>query len=84
MSQNAQNEAPTILKQHLSSVPIRYRGIAERALLKSSGKANALKAKCQECVGYEDVPDRVRNCTEWKCPLWQFRPYQEKGESNAG
>ena len=37
----------------------------------------AIKAKCQQCVGYEDTVQRVRDCTTSKCPLWTFRPYQE-------
>ena len=65
------------LEKHLQAVPPKFRPLASRALRGVSGKAAAVKAKCQECVNYEEVKDRVGNCTAWTCPLWRFRPYQK-------
>jgi len=67
----------TELEKHLEKVPPMYRGLATRALKGRCGKAGAVKAKCQECVGYEDVSRRVGQCTVWRCPLWRFRPFQK-------
>ena len=72
----------TELEKYLSTVPLLYRPLASRALRGVSGKAAAVKAKCQECVNYEDVKLRVSGCTVWKCPLWRFRPYQ-KGKARV-
>jgi len=65
------------LEKHLETVPPKFRPLASRALRGVSGKAAAVKAKCQECVNYEEVRERVGNCTAWTCPLWRFRPYQK-------
>ena len=42
---------------------------------------NAMCAHCMGCTeGYRDpgFVEEVRNCTAPKCPLWHFRPYQQK------
>lgn len=38
----------------------------------------AIKAKCQECMGYEDYRVRIMECPVRTCPLWQYRPYRPK------
>jgi hypothetical protein len=45
---------------------------------RAESRASAVKAMCQECCGYER--DAVKNCADDGCPLYFFRPYQEKGE----
>lgn len=65
------------VEDYLESVPVKYRGSQERALL-GKNKSSAVKAVCQECVGFEEVTARVGNCKSWKCPIWLFRPYQAK------
>jgi hypothetical protein len=47
--------------------------------------ASAMKAFCQECVGW--VKEEVRLCTGLGCPLWGYRPYQggvEEEEAGDG
>ena len=43
------------------------------------GKLGAIpKAKCQECVNYDDMQARIRECPISICPVWSRRPYQNK------
>lgn len=50
-------------------------GVFRKAYEGVSRKA-AIDAKCLECVSYST--DAIRNCTAIACPLWAFRPYQQK------
>jgi hypothetical protein len=36
----------------------------------------AIKAMCLACLGYER--SAITNCTGWSCPLWAYRPFQQK------
>lgn len=44
---------------------------------KSKSKAAAVKAFCQECMGY--LRNEVRDCTAQACPMWYVRPYRPRG-----
>ena len=41
-------------------------------------KAAAIKSKCQECFGFDDYREAVKDCRGYTCPLWPYRPYKEK------
>lgn len=63
----------------------RVRGAPEslRRLLRRvfEGKASprsAIKSFCQSCMGFEDYKAGIRGCTALACPLWAYRPYQER------
>lgn len=63
----------------------RFKTIPERHqrtwLLSYYGKASktqAIKAKCCECCGYENIATEVGDCIIRDCPLWCYRPYQKK------
>lgn len=60
--------------------PRPYRLRYARALVREIPPATAIRAKCEECVGWEDVHDRVGSCTVTICPLWKFRPYQTESD----
>lgn len=46
------------------------------------GRASAaIKAKCLDCCGMEDVSNRIRDCEASGCPLWRVRPYQDKKDA---
>jgi hypothetical protein len=64
-----------------SGVPSKYRTLYLRALAGQLSPRQAIKAKCQECCGWEDVSSRVGGCTVRTCPLWPLRPYQEVAEA---
>lgn len=62
----------------LPNVPPLYRPLYERVISGEASYRQAIKAKCQECLGWEDAVRGIRNCTARTCPLWPYRPYQEK------
>lgn len=63
------------LEKHAETIPKLYRALFLRSQAQRS-PTQAIKAKCQECCGYEDCVDRVGACSSYKCPLWPYRPYQ--------
>jgi len=62
----------------LLTIPISYRRIAKKAYAGEKKGVFLIKTKCQECVNYEDVRNRVKNCTAYRCPLHAWRPYQNQ------
>lgn len=54
--------------------------------MQSPSRSKAIKAKCAECVGCTAEKTEpgfrsvIRECASKTCPLWQFRPYQEKAQ----
>ena len=60
----------------LSSVPNHLRNLAISVVTGEATPTQVKKLKCLECNGFEDVPERVRNCQVWKCPMWLTRPYK--------
>lgn len=58
-------------------IPSSLEGIYERAL-KGKGKANAIRAKCLDCCGWERKEAVL--CQSIECPLFQFNPYREEGQ----
>jgi len=45
-------------------------------------RVSGIKAFCQMCIGYGDqqigMRRAIRDCTDPACPLYPYRPYQEK------
>ncbi len=52
-----------------------YAGVAKRAYSGKS-KAAGIKAKCLDCSCWQRI--EITNCTALACPLWPYRPYQER------
>ena len=59
-------------------IPDSKKGIMQRAFEGTASPRGAIKAKCLECVGYEDVKETIGGCTCYGCPIWAYRPYQTK------
>lgn len=57
-------------------VPLTYVTGLVRAQDGSVSAKSAIKAKCHECVGYEDVKERISGCKVSRCPLLAYRPYK--------
>ena len=55
--------------------PESAKGCLKRAFSKDGSRANAIKAFCLVCVGYERL--QVKNCSARHCPLWEYRPFQD-------
>ncbi len=52
-------------------------------------RKKAIDAMCAHCMGCTDdhmepgFKAMVRNCTSYKCPLYEFRPFQKKEPKDA-
>jgi hypothetical protein len=55
--------------------PMNSKVLLERVFNGDASPREAIKAKCQECMGYNDVANAVRNCSSQACPLLAYRPY---------
>lgn len=66
-----------LLKVYVGSIPALYRAGFIRAAEGKCSPRQAIKAKCYECCGYEDVKSRISECASWRCPIHAFRPYQD-------
>lgn len=62
--------------------PPLYRDIQARALDGTGGRANAVKAMCLQCCGWQRV--EVAACAITDCPLWHYRPYQPLAPQISG
>ena len=62
----------------VDSVPARYQEIMIKAWCGELGPTPSVKAKCYECVGFEDITNNVHKCTVERCPLWRHRPKGKK------
>lgn len=40
---------------------------------------SAIRIKCQECMGWEQLPRSVKECTSPYCPLFPFREGKNPG-----
>lgn len=72
------------LANHVQTIPAFFRRLYERVLVGGASPRQVIKAKCQECVGYEYASTRIRECRCFKCPLWLMRPYQQKHQNQDG
>ena len=66
------------VEDRLSQMP----NLCRNTYLKAVGgksPASGVKAFCMECVGWDRV--EVRRCTASACPLWAYRPFQERASS---
>lgn len=60
----------------VAKAPVKYRGWVIRATEGSAPPRGAIKAFCLTCTSY-DRPE-ITNCQVYRCPLWLYRPYQDK------
>ena len=75
----SESEIRVALK-HAETVQTKYKGVYLRAIEGTASKRDAIKAACYECVGFESVAENVHDCRGFRCPLYAYRPYQEKGD----
>ena len=62
------------LESYLKKVPDSKRGIVSRAIMGKSSASEAIRAKCYDCVGFEDIDGNVYGCKSYTCPIWAWRP----------
>jgi hypothetical protein len=68
--------APDSILTYIRTVPSAYRRLILGAFLGFLNPRSAIKAKCQECCGFEDAKSRIKECRVIRCPLHKYRPYQ--------
>ena len=66
-------------KACLIDIPKSYQGNAIKVYSGHGSPRESVKAKCLNCVGYENVTDQIGQCEITTCGLWHLRPYQTKG-----
>ena len=58
----------------VGNVPPRFRGLIGKAVTGNASPRQAIRAKCYECMGFEDASKRVDTCSAVCCPLHKYRP----------
>lgn len=66
------------VRKQAEGIPGKFRGVYLAASDGNASPRQAIKAKCQECVGWEDVSERIGRCSAYSCSLWAYRPFQPK------
>lgn len=56
-------------------VSVKHQRLVTRHRDGSLTRAQAIKLKCLQCVGFENVSEAIGNCRAYLCPLWFHRPY---------
>lgn len=60
----------------IKTSPESFRGILAQSYTGTCSPRAAIKAQCAECNGFDRAS--IRDCTAYACPLWMFRPYQQR------
>lgn len=71
-------ENPYKLKSFFLGIPVSRRWSWLCSFMGKSSRLEAIKAKCRECSAWQD--EEVTFCQVHQCPLWKYRPFQEKGK----
>jgi len=69
------------INERLTQMPRQYRKTYQRAAAGSASPRMAIKAFCQECVGWQR--EEIKNCTGTACPLFLYRPYQSSSSKRT-
>ncbi len=64
----------------LEGIPPKYRSRAIKIVVGDATVGERIKANCAQCIGWEEVEERVRECRSFACSFWGVRPYRAKGE----
>jgi len=68
-----------ILKVYIANVPKMFRYQYLKAIdPEKASPANAIRLKCYDCCGYENIAEEVGDCRSYSCPLWPHRPKQKR------
>jgi len=62
------------IAERLRQMPSKYRATYRRAVKGSSLRA-CVNSQCLECCGWQSR--EVATCSDWGCPLYAVRPYQD-------
>ncbi len=65
-------------QEYLKKSTDRYRAGFKKCFEGHIARNLAIKLKCIDCVGQEDVVSAIRECGITVCPLYQYRPFIER------
>lgn len=68
---------PETWLRRIEKTPAKHIAQRLRAHTGEASPREAIKAKCKECVGYEDLKVQVGGCQSFSCPIWAYRPFQD-------
>lgn len=69
----------------VKTLPCDCQQVWTRAIQGKCSPRQAIKAMCQQCMGWEDYLALIRDCgSRDDCPLWHLRPYQGERDSASG
>lgn len=68
------SEAPPKDVSRFNGVPAMYQKRWLAAYEGTISKPGAIRMKCFDCVGYEDVKETIGKCKARSCALWNYRP----------
>jgi len=66
---------PAVLKR-VESVPKAYQYAYAKGLQENATPKEIYKAKCLDCVAFENTKEEIGGCTVRTCPIWHNRPYR--------
>jgi hypothetical protein len=69
--------------EYSKRIPITYKRLWGNVRKKSAAPRLAIKAQCQQCVGYENVRTSIKDCDSTACPLFAYRPYQDNSDQDS-
>lgn len=61
----------------LATIPSNFKYAFILSKKRKLSPLKAIRAKCIECVNYEESQSRIKECTVIRCPLHAYRPYQD-------
>ena len=61
---------------YLKGTSEQYSSAFRKAFSGTRSLKTIVKAKCIDCVGFEDCRNAIKNCSVKFCALWGWRPYQ--------
>ena len=68
----------TMIQRKLEYVPQKLKNTYLAALTKGVSPQTAIRLQCLECNGWSMNNDDIIECPSVGCPLYRYRPYQEK------
>lgn len=75
-TQEVQQDKQAVLR-YAQTIPSKYQQAYFKAANGESSPRAVIKAKCLDCVNYEDPVGRIKSCKVTICPSWRLRPYQK-------
>ncbi|MDC1174208.1 hypothetical protein OAT67_02360 [Bacteriovoracaceae bacterium] len=67
---------------NLEQIPSKFQNLLKKTFSGDVSPRKAIKAKCYDCVCFENVKEQISNCSITACPLYQYRPYKDVKNEN--